>query len=248
MWPPGRSCSFCNRKTRPSAWEKYKKEEVVENMKTKTAEGKRMETNQSASASQLFPSVLLVFCFHLSFLILCRMEIHGPSLVNPLLREYVNDFQLPRDLHVKISALGSCHWHFSTCGFSFGHSSFISTTIGKARSTVEIKIRVGQRPGPCRISLTLHNEKDFLQDYMGLQGYNSFPLANNFFMLERNCNQNPMSWRHKFFFFVKFSRKSSRPGQPRFFPTTNQIIGENLAGRPSFMKDIPARKRKSDGR
>ena len=77
-------------------------------------------------------------------------EIHGPSLVNPLLREYVNDFQLPRDLHVKISALGSCHWHFSTCGFSFGHSSFISTTIGKARSTVEIKIRVGQRPGlPC---------------------------------------------------------------------------------------------------
>lgn len=37
---------------------------------------------------------------------------------NPLLREYVNDFQLPRDLHVKISALGSCHWHFSTCGFS----------------------------------------------------------------------------------------------------------------------------------
>ena len=46
-------------------------------MKTKTAEGKRMETNQSASASQLFPSVLLVFCFHLSFLILCRMEIHG---------------------------------------------------------------------------------------------------------------------------------------------------------------------------
>ena len=124
-------------------------------MKTKTAEGKRMETNQSASASQLFPSVLLVFCFHLSFLILCRMEIHGPSLVNPLLREYVNDFQLPRDLHVKISALGSCHWHFSTCGFSFGHSSFISTTIGKARSTVEIKIRVGQRPGPV-FSWTVH--------------------------------------------------------------------------------------------
>ena len=42
------------------------RKEVVENMKTKTAEGKRMETNQSASASQLFPSVLLVFCFHLS--------------------------------------------------------------------------------------------------------------------------------------------------------------------------------------
>lgn len=128
----------------PSEYKKRRGKLENQNCRRQT-DGNQSERKRESTVS-IRPFGFLFPPLHFS-----RMEIHGPSLVNPLLREYVNDFQLPRDLHVKISALGSCHWHFSTCGFSFGHSSFISTTIGKARSTVEIKIRVGQRPGPCQL-------------------------------------------------------------------------------------------------
>ena len=106
----------------PSEYKKRRGKLENQNCRRQT-DGNQSERKRESTVS-IRPFGFLFPPLHFS-----RMEIHGPSLVNPLLREYVNDFQLPRDLHVKISALGSCHWHFSTCGFSFGYAMWISPAI-----------------------------------------------------------------------------------------------------------------------
>ena len=165
----------------PSEYKKRRGKLENQNCRRQT-DGNQSERKRESTVS-IRPFGFLFPPLHFS-----RMEIHGPSLVNPLLREYVNDFQLPRDLHVKISALGSCHWHFSTCGFSFGHSSFISTTIGKARSTVEIKIRVGQRPGPCQLWKNYSWGNRFAEEFDSLSG-------SLWFCKRRNVNAKQSKWQ-----------------------------------------------------